>query len=101
VAEKLVADRTAAAKAAADRVAAARRTAEMTLAARDAAEKQFADRRKSLQAALNEAAATEAAALGGLKPLDASAWDQAKACHLLARAGFGGAPDEVASWPSW
>jgi uncharacterized protein (DUF1800 family) len=32
---------------------------------------------------------------GGLKPLAESAWDYAKARHLLFRAGFGGTPQEV------
>lgn len=36
-----------------------------------------------------------AAAIGGLTPLDPSDWDYAKARHLLARAGFGGTPQEV------
>ncbi|HJN13441.1 MAG TPA: DUF1800 domain-containing protein [Pirellulaceae bacterium] len=32
---------------------------------------------------------------GGLKPVSEDAWDYAKARHLLARAGFGGTPEEV------
>jgi uncharacterized protein (DUF1800 family) len=35
-------------------------------------------------------------AWGGLKPLDVSQWDRAKARHLLVRAGFGGTPKQVA-----
>lgn len=37
----------------------------------------------------------QAAAMGGLKPLSPGDWDYAKARHLLARAGFGGTPQEV------
>ncbi len=36
------------------------------------------------------------AALGGLKLIDHTSWDYAKARHLLVRAGFGGTPQEVA-----
>ncbi len=32
---------------------------------------------------------------GGLEPLPAGQWDEAKARHLLVRAGFGGTPQEV------
>lgn len=37
-----------------------------------------------------------AAAMGGLKPLKPAAFDDAKARHLLVRAGFGGTPQEIA-----
>lgn len=66
-----------------------------------AAEKQQAEeavnqRRQTLEAIPARIAAAKAAAYGGLKPLDDSAWDYDKARHLLVRAGFGGTPDEVA-----
>ncbi|MCC6419850.1 MAG: DUF1800 domain-containing protein [Gemmataceae bacterium] len=78
------------------RAASARRLAELTLAARMAAEKQLAARIAPLHTDLHDAAQAEATALGGLKPLHPDAWDLARARHLLARAGFGGTPEEVA-----
>jgi uncharacterized protein (DUF1800 family) len=45
---------------------------------------------------LDAAIASPPAAPGGLRPLAVDTWDVAKARHLLARAGFGGTPEEVA-----
>jgi uncharacterized protein (DUF1800 family) len=83
--DKASAGRLAAAEAACAKAAAAKATAEQAVAATDPA----------LSAALAKLAAVRAEAIGGLKPLPADAWDSAKARHLLARAGFGGTPDEV------
>ncbi len=95
-AEKLVKVKEAAWAAAEDKVAAAK-------AARDRArDEKVAEDDKLLQnqefnkVAYAKVAVAKAAAQGGLKPLADSAWDYAKARHLLVRAGFGGTPDEVA-----
>src|SRR5262249_50275906 len=37
---------------------------------------------------------------GDLTPIDAADWNAARAAHLLARAGFGGAPEETARRPA-
>lgn len=78
--------RAAEAQAAADRAWAESREAFRKLEAATAA----------WRAAEEEAAAARAAALGGLKPLSAACFDEARARHLLWRAGFGGTPEEVA-----
>jgi uncharacterized protein (DUF1800 family) len=45
--------------------------------------------------AFGPAVAVAAPEASPLKPLPADAWDYAKARHLLARAGFGGSPEDV------
>lgn len=93
--QKALEEKTAAAAAAAEKVAAAKTAADAAAAASEAAQKAVAEKAAALPAARDQAAATHAAALGGLTPLASSAWDYAKARHLLVRAGFGGTPDEV------
>ncbi|MSR30357.1 MAG: DUF1800 domain-containing protein [Gemmataceae bacterium] len=68
---------------------------EILARASEETEKLFSQQKENLVAQVNEAAAIEALALGGLKPLDARQWDRSKARHLLNRAGFGGTPQEV------
>ncbi|MBI3463981.1 MAG: DUF1800 family protein [Planctomycetes bacterium] len=62
---------------------------------KDAAEGSVSQYRQVLAAAPAKLAAIRGAFYGGLKPLQDSEWDYAKARHLLVRAGFGGTPDEV------
>jgi hypothetical protein len=62
---------------------------------RDAMAKLVAGRKAEFDDADAKIYPPRAAALGGLTPLDPSDWDYAKARHLLARAGFGGTPQEV------
>jgi hypothetical protein len=95
-AEKVVAEKNTVAKAATDKAAAAKAAADTATAERTAAEQTVNQRIAAITVAQDAAAATEAEALGGLKPIAAGQWDYAKARHLLVRAGFGGPPEEVA-----
>ncbi len=94
-AQKTLDEKNAAATAAAEKVAAAKAAAEAAAAQSAAAPKAVTEKAAALLAAQDRAAATHATALGGLPPLPSSAWDYAKARHLMVRAGFGGTPDEV------
>lgn len=95
-AEKAATDTATQAKAAADSRAKAKATAEQTSAQRTAAEQIAGGKTAAVAAALDNLAVAEAGAMGGLKPISSGQWDYAKARHLLARAGFGGSPEEVA-----
>lgn len=79
------------------KVAAAKTALDKATAEKTAGEQLVSERRAAFEAAPIKVAVARAAAYGGLKPLDASAWDYAKARHLMIRAGFGGTPDEVAA----
>lgn len=59
------------------------------------AKKCIADRTATIDAADAEIYPLKVAAMGGLKPLPPDQWNYEKARHLLARAGFGGTPQEV------
>lgn len=63
--------------------------------AKKARDDELAAAREAHQQSLERAAVAKAAAIGGLKPLSASAWTYDKARHLLFRAGLGGPPEEV------
>lgn len=89
-------EKTTAAQKAADRADAAQKAAAQAAAEKTAAEQALAGKTAAIRDVLAQAAAARAAAYGGLRPLPASAWDHARARHLLVRAGFGGTPDEVA-----
>ncbi len=95
-AQKQAADTAAAAKDAEQKAAAAQTALDQAAAAKTAAEEAVNQQRQALDAAPAKVTVAKAAAYGGLKPLAESAWDHAKARHLLVRAGFGGTPDEVA-----
>jgi hypothetical protein len=95
-AEKRAADTAQAAKDADQKVTAARAALERATAEKNAAEGKVNQQRQALDLAPSKIAVAKASAYGGLKPLADSAWDYAKARHLLVRAGFGGTPDEVA-----
>ena len=88
-------EKTAAAQAAANKANAAKTAADTAAAESQAAQQAIAEKTTAYVAALDIATATHAMAMGGLKPLSSSAWDLAKARHLLVRAGFGGTPQEV------
>jgi len=94
-AEKSLAPKAAAVKAAIDKVAAAKADADKAATEQSADEQALAVRSAAITPALDTAAAAQAEALGGLKPLAAAQWDYDKARQLLWRAGFGGPPDEV------
>jgi hypothetical protein len=95
-AEKVLAERTAAAKAATTKAAADKAAADKTAAEKTAADNDLKARAAAARGAEYRAAAARAVAEGGLTILPESAWDYAKARHLLVRAGFGGTPEEVA-----
>ena len=97
--------KTAEAKAARDKAAAEKDTNkkkefEQTAAAAEAEKTEFDKTVAKLNASIQEDGNKTYSALmalrgGGLEPLPAAQWDYAKARHLLARAGFGGTPQEV------
>lgn len=94
--EQAAAEKTNMAKTAADNLAKAKAALEQTSAQRTAAEKTAGERTAAVAVALDNLAVAEAEAMGGLKPIASGQWDYAKARHLLARAGFGGSPEDVA-----
>ncbi len=79
------------------KVAAAQATLTQTTADKAAGEQRVTEVKAVVEAIPIQVAVAKAGAYGGLKPLDAAAWDYAKARHLMIRAGFGGTPDEVAA----
>jgi uncharacterized protein (DUF1800 family) len=95
-AEKLVQTTAAAARDLAQKAAPAQAALDKATAEKAAAEQAITQQRAPLRAVQSKLETAKAAAQGGLKPLPESAWDYAKARHLLVRAGFGGTPDEVA-----
>ncbi len=94
--EKAYREKAALAKVAADKAKAARASADKVAGELKIAEQALAQKDDSLRASLGRLAAAKAEAYGGLKPLADRDWDFSKARHLLARAGFGGPPEEVA-----
>jgi uncharacterized protein (DUF1800 family) len=94
-AEKQAADMTAAAKDAEQKATAAQAAVDTANAEKTAAEQVINQLRQAVESAQGRVTVARAAAYGGLKPLAESAWDRAKARHLLVRAGFGGTPEEV------
>ncbi len=94
--QKTLDQKNSAAAAAAEKAAAAKAAADNAATQSEAAQKAITETTAALVAAQDIAAAARATALGGLPPVSASAWDYAKARHLLVRAGFGGTPEEVA-----
>jgi hypothetical protein len=95
-AEKRAGELNQAAKDAQQKVAAAQTALDKAAAEKNAAEQPVNQHRQAVEAVPAKLTGAKAAAYGGLKPLPDSAWDYAKARHLLVRAGFGGTPDEVA-----
>jgi len=95
-ADKALAEKAAAAKAASEKAAADKAVADKALADRTAGQSDLTAKTAAERTARHKAAEARAIADGGLKLLPESAWDLAKARHLLVRAGFGGTPDEVA-----
>jgi hypothetical protein len=93
--QKTLDEKNAAAAAATEKAAAAKTAADNAAAQSEAAQKAVPEKAAAVVAAQDKAAAARATALGGLPPLASSAWDYAKARHLLVRAGFGGTPEEV------
>jgi hypothetical protein len=93
--QKAFDEKNSAAVAATEKVAAAKTAADNAAAQSEAARKAVPEKAAALVVAQEKAAGARATALGGLPPLPASAWDYAKARHLLVRAGFGGTPEEV------
>ncbi len=98
--ERVAAESDLAAKAkaleeAATKSAEAKTAADQAGAEKTAAEEAVKQKTTAIVAAKDTRAATEAEVIGGLKPITAATWDVAKARHLLARAGFGGSPEEV------
>lgn len=85
----------AAAKAAAEAAQTAISAAEQAAAERAAAAEAAAGKQAAVAVATRAAIETETVALGGLPPIAPEQWDDAKARHLLRRAGFGGSPEEV------
>lgn len=94
--EKAYKEKDKAAQAAANKAKAAQLAAEKAAAELKAAAQAKGDKGAALRTSMSQLAAAKAQAYGGLQPLPDSAWDYAKARHLLYRAGFGGSPDEVA-----
>jgi uncharacterized protein (DUF1800 family) len=94
-AEKTAKAKAAAAQTAAEKFGAAKAAVERAAADKKAAEAAVCQKEEAIRAALPALAAARCAAYGGLTPLPESAWDYAKARHLLYRAGFGGTPEEV------
>lgn len=95
-AEKKAADTAKAVEDAQRKQAETQAASDRATAESNAAQQSESQHRTALNAALEKLAVAKAAAYGGLAPLPRAAWDYAKARHLLARAGFGGTPDEVA-----
>jgi uncharacterized protein (DUF1800 family) len=95
-AERTARDTSLAVKNAEQSVATAQAALDKVAAEKKAADRVVAGHQAGLKALPIQVAEAKAAAYGGLKPLPASAWDYAKARHLLVRAGFGGTPEEVA-----
>jgi hypothetical protein len=95
-ADRVLAERTNTAKAAGDKAGADKMTADKALADKTAAENDLKAKSATERSAVHRAVAARASAEGGLRVLPESAWDYAKARHLLVRAGFGGTPDQVA-----
>lgn len=95
-AEKRAGDAANAARDAGQKVASAQAALDKVTSERNAAEGVVNQHRKNVETASAQLAAARMAFQGGLKPLAISAWDLAKARHLLVRAGFGGTPEEVA-----
>jgi uncharacterized protein (DUF1800 family) len=95
VVEKTVKASAAAAQATAEKFTAAKAAVDRAAAEKKAAEAAVCQKESAVRAVLPALAAAKADAYGGLTPLSDSAWDYAKARHLLYRAGFGGTPDEV------
>jgi uncharacterized protein (DUF1800 family) len=95
-AEKRAADTAQAAKDAEQKVVAVQATLDKAAAEKTAAEQAVNKLRQDLDAISTKLALARQGANGGLNPLANSAWDLAKARHLMVRAGFGGTPDEVA-----
>lgn len=95
-AESTVKNKDAAYRAAQEKVVATKAARDKAREEVAAEESKLSQSREQNRAAYARMAEARAAAQGGLKPLPESAWDYAKARHLLVRAGFGGTPDEVA-----
>ncbi len=95
-AEKLVKTREAAWRAAEARVTATKAARDRARDEKKAEETKLQQYQVQNKAALAKVVVAKAAAEGGLKLLPESAWNYARARHLLVRAGFGGTPEEVA-----
>ncbi len=95
-AEKPANDSAQAAKDTEQKAAAAQAALDKATAEKNTAEQTANQQRQALDGAPIKISVAKAAAFGGLKPLPESAWDYAKARHLLVRAGFGGTTDEAA-----
>jgi len=93
---RLLAQKTEASKAAAEKCMATKVQADKLAAEKQAAEADLAAKTVAERHPRHKAAEAWALAQGGLKVLPESAWDLAKARHLLVRAGFGGTPEQVA-----
>jgi uncharacterized protein (DUF1800 family) len=85
-----------AAKAAEQKAAEAQTLVSKATGEKEAVERKIAEQRKIIDAAPAKAAVVRAGIYGGLKPLTEKDWSEAKARHLLVRAGFGGTTDDVA-----
>jgi hypothetical protein len=94
-ADKALAEKNVASQNAEKQFQAARAAAEKAAADKKDREQKVSSASKAVAQATEQAAVAKAAAIGGLKPLAASAWNYEKARHLLFRAGFGGPPEEV------
>ncbi|MFK5922203.1 MAG: DUF1800 domain-containing protein [Verrucomicrobiota bacterium] len=97
-AAKKVADKTSDEKAKAKAVAKATATKsawDKTVAANKAAQDAIAQKGKLITTLQDQLANELVKVEGGLKPMASSAWNYAKARHLMVRAGFGGTPAEV------
>lgn len=94
--EKRSTETASSAKDAAQKVTAAQAAFDKASAEKSTAEQAVAKIQQAIDEASDRFANAKAGSLGGLKPLAASAWDLAKARHLLVRAGFGGTAEEVA-----
>lgn len=95
-ADKALADKNTASQSAEQQFQADQTAANKAAADEKARGQEVASAREAVAQATERAAQAKAAAIGGLKPLAASAWNYEKARHLLFRAGFGGPPEEVA-----
>ncbi len=97
-AAKKVADKTSDEKAKAKAVAkatAAKSAWDKTVAANKSAQSAIAQKGKLITTLQDQLANELVKVEGGLKPMASSAWNYAKARHLMVRAGFGGTPAEV------
>lgn len=90
-----IAEKAAAAESDAERKQSLAKFVEEEALAKAGAEKLIAEKDAAFEAAVPHVYPLRAAAMGGLKPLAADAWNIAKARHLLVRAGFGGTPQQV------